>query len=169
MQRQRTQTLPPLVIHHSFTAAVRNWTERPGSAETCRTGSQISSRNRSASRPLRAVLHYSSWPRPDRRCFCLLTPSRLSAFVNSCFGVRLHLMTSGGSAQSQRCPRGPVSSRVLSVAMFPVFVFSSLSVFSGCSRPGSPPQTVQPGRFHTYSIPPTGKLTVHSTNILTSK
>lgn len=111
---------------------------------------------------LRAVLHYSSWPRTDRRCFCLLTPSRLSAFVNSCCGVRLHLITSrgvggGGSAVpevptgqlSPRLQQGSVRGHVSSVCFpFPL-------CFLGPQSPlVLPPQTVQLGHFHTYSIPP---------------
>lgn len=79
-----------------------------------------------------AVLHYSSWPQSDRRCLRLLSPPRLSALVNSCCGVRLHLMTLGVTAVPEVLAGqlSPSSSRVLFMAMFPMFVFPSFSVFS---------------------------------------
>lgn len=51
------------------------------------------------------------------------------------------------------------------MAMFPVFVFSSLYVCSAVVISIPPTQSVQLGHFHTYT--PTGKHTVHYTNIFT--
>lgn len=104
--------------------------------------------------------------------YMLLQPSlpRLSAFINSCCGIRLHWVTPRFTAVPE-VPAGRPSSRssrVLLMTVFPMFVFSCFSVCSAVVIPVPPlHQTAQLGHFHTYT--PTGKCTVHYTHILTSK